>query len=54
MKSELTYLNADSRKEADCGKSLEITLSSKELGWEGILLEQGSSARWYRQGAGRA
>lgn len=51
MKSELRYLEADSREESDCGKSLEISLSSRLLGWEGIILEQGSSPHFYPKDA---
>ena len=47
MKSDLVFLTAETLEPASCGESLEISLSSREMGWEGILLEKGFSPSFY-------
>lgn len=41
MKSLIKYLDAESNSPTDCGEPLVIELSSRELNWQGILLEKG-------------
>lgn len=47
MKTVIKYLDNDTRKPSDCGDPLEIELSSRDLNWEGVLLEKGWSPHFY-------
>jgi AraC family transcriptional regulator len=47
MKTILQYLDATTRQPSDCGKSLEIRESSRDLDWQGIIVEAGSSPEFY-------
>ncbi len=47
MKTNLKFLDADTGFRSDCGDSLVIQESSESLGWDGIVLEIGSSPEFY-------
>lgn len=43
MNTVIKYLNAENREPSNCGEPLEIELSSRNLQWDGILVEKGRS-----------
>jgi len=43
MKSAITYLDAETQRVTDCGDPLVIELSSRDLNWQGLLVEKGWS-----------
>ncbi|MEM7182296.1 MAG: AraC family transcriptional regulator [Spirochaetota bacterium] len=47
MKTRIAFLQAKDRQPSTCGEPLEITLSSRDLSWEGVLLEKGRSPYFY-------
>ncbi|HMW06812.1 MAG TPA: hypothetical protein PK079_17755 [Leptospiraceae bacterium] len=47
MKTAIEYFDFNSGKISDCGDPLEIELSSRHLGWKGVLLEKGWSPYFY-------
>lgn len=47
LKTVLSYLDFASRKPSNCGETLVITESSRDLAWKGIVLELGSSPEFY-------
>jgi AraC family transcriptional regulator len=49
MKTALQFLNNESHTPSECGETLVIEDSSRELGWEGVLLEKGWSPHFYPQ-----
>ncbi|REL34658.1 helix-turn-helix transcriptional regulator [Thalassotalea euphylliae] len=49
MKSKLAFFQATNEQLSDCGQVLDIELSSEALGWQGVILEKGSSPHFYPQ-----
>lgn len=47
MKTSIYFYDYESKKQSDCGDSLEIDVSSRNLGLNGIILEKGSSPCFY-------
>lgn len=47
MKTSLLFYDYESKEKSQCGNSLEIDVSSCDLGWKGIILEKGSSPYFY-------
>jgi len=47
MKTAIKYLDYNTRDLSDCGDPLKIELSSRNLGWDGVLLEKGWSPHFY-------
>ena len=47
MKSNLKYFDFDSDLPSHCGEVLDIKFSNAGLGWQGVVLEKGSSPRFY-------
>ncbi len=47
MKSRLKFLDFETGKASDCGEVLAIEISSGKLGWQGVILEKGSSPHFY-------
>lgn len=47
MKTSMPFYHKVTKVKSNCGDPLEITLSSKELEWDGILLEKGTSPRFH-------
>lgn len=47
MKSALKFYDFNSNKLSDCGEVLDIEFSSKNLGWQNVILEKGSSPHFY-------
>ncbi len=47
MKTILNYLDAATREKSDCGDKLVIRESSRDLGWQGIIIEAGSSPEFH-------
>jgi len=43
MRTALVYIEHDTGNISDCGEPLEIEVSSRDLPWEGVLLEKGWS-----------
>lgn len=49
MKSSIKYLDAETKEVSNCGYPLEIEISSKDLHWDGVLLEKGWSPQFNPQ-----
>ena len=47
MNSILEYLDFDSRKTSTCGETLNISESSRDLNWDRVILEVGTSPEFY-------
>ena len=47
MKSDLKFYNKKDNNLSNCGDSLDISLSSKQLNWNGVIFEKGSSPTFY-------
>ena len=47
MKTSIPFYHKVTNVRSNCGDPLNIELSSKDLAWEGILLERGSSPFFY-------
>lgn len=47
MKSDLEFFDFDTNQKSDCGDSLEIEISNRDLGWEGVILEKGTSPTFF-------
>lgn len=47
MKSRLRFLDHDTGQPSDCGDVLDIELSSHNLDWNGVIVEQGASPHFY-------
>ncbi|WP_240838919.1 helix-turn-helix domain-containing protein [Acidaminobacter sp. JC074] len=47
MKTSIPFYHKVTGIKSDCGNPLDISLSSKDLNWEGILLERGTSPHFY-------
>lgn len=47
MKSSLKFIDFASNAASDCGDVLDIEFSSADLGWEGVIIEKGSSPQFY-------
>ena len=47
MRSQLQFYNRSDNEHSDCGEVLDIELSSREMPWSGLILEQGSSPHFY-------
>lgn len=47
MKSSLKFIDFASDAASDCGDVLDIEFSSTDLGWEGVIIEKGSSPHFY-------
>lgn len=47
MQSKLIFLDHESGSPSDCGEVLDISLSSSDLDWKGVVLEKGSSPHFY-------
>lgn len=47
MKSRLKFLDFESDQASDCGNVLAIENSSNKLGWQGVILEKGTSPHFY-------
>lgn len=47
MKTAILYLDNTTKKISDCGEPLDIEISSRNLGWNGILLEKGWSPHFF-------
>lgn len=47
MKSVIQYLDFETNKLSNCGDPLEIEVSSRNLNWNGVLLEKGWSPHFY-------
>lgn len=49
MKSQLTFIDHETGVLSDCGQVLDIELSNHGLGWNGVVIEKGSSPHFYPQ-----
>ncbi|WP_234496158.1 helix-turn-helix domain-containing protein [Vibrio maritimus] len=49
MKSQLTFIDHETGARSDCGQVLDIELSNQGLGWNGVVIEKGSSPHFYPQ-----
>lgn len=47
MKSRLQFFEFESGDASDCGNVLVIEKSSEKLGWQGVVLEKGTSPHFY-------
>ncbi len=47
MKTVLRFINYATQEATDCGDPLEIEISSRDLGWTGVLLEKGYSPHFH-------
>lgn len=47
MKTSISFFHKNTNEISNCGDPLNITLSSKNLNWDGVLLERGSSPHFY-------
>lgn len=47
MKSKLKFFSHETKQLSDCGDVLDIEFSSRELNWDGIVLEKGRSPHFY-------
>ncbi|USD62921.1 helix-turn-helix transcriptional regulator [Vibrio sp. SCSIO 43140] len=49
MKSQLTFIDHETGALSDCGQVLDIDNSNQGLGWNGVVIEKGSSPHFYPQ-----
>lgn len=49
MKSKLTFIDHETGALSDCGQVLDIEHSNQGLGWNGVVIEKGSSPHFYPQ-----
>lgn len=47
MKTSIEFIDSTTGQPSDCGDPLEIEISSKDLNWQGILIEKGTSPYFY-------
>ncbi|MCV6621102.1 MAG: AraC family transcriptional regulator [Cellvibrionaceae bacterium] len=47
MESLLKFIDHNTGKPSSCGEVLDIEISSRSLGWRGIVVEKGSSPHFY-------
>ncbi len=47
MRTVIEYIDAETGGPSHCGEALDITVSSRDLGWDGVLVEKGSSPHFY-------
>jgi AraC family transcriptional regulator len=47
MDSQLKFFDFGTGEPSNCGDVLDIEVSSKELGWSGVILEKGTSPHFY-------
>lgn len=47
MESQLKFYEFETDQLSDCGSVLDIEFSSRDLNWQGVVLEKGSSPHFY-------